>query len=217
MNVKTVVYQPCYFPKLHYISRINNADNLIIFDDVEFSRRSRQHRAEIDFNDKRWLTIPIRHTGSNIKINEALIDNSQRWQDKHMGTLRHKYNENIDFLQSYYDQTRDLEHPLFVEFTVNTLDALFNKFNINTTVHRSSEIPISHPGDPSEYIAQLTEYTSGTVYVCGQRAYDEYLDDSFFHDRGIDIEVQDWTPNWPDGNVCSLDVLCNADNPSEFI
>lgn len=217
MTVRTVIYQPCYYPKLHYLSRISNADKLIIFDDVEFSRRSCQHRAEIKFGDKRWLTIPTQHTGSNIQINEAVIDNSQRWQDKHVGTLKHKYGGGIEIFEPYYDQTRDAENSLLVDFTVNILLELFDQFDINTTVYRSSEIPISHPGDPSKYLAQLTEHVSGTDYVCGQRAYDEYLDDSFFDDRGIEIDIQDWESQWPDGNVCSLDVLYNTDDPSRFI
>lgn len=217
MTVRTVIYQPCYYPKLHYLSRINNADEFIIFDDVEFSRRSRQHRAEINFGDKRWLTIPIQHAGSDIQINEALIDNSQRWQDKHIGTLQHKYGGGVGLFEPYYEETRALDDPRLADFTIDILLELLNQFEVDTTIHRSSEMPISHPGDPSEYLAALTEYVSGTVYVCGQRAYNEYLDDSAFEKRDIEIEIQNWEPEWPDGNVCSLDVLYNSDDPARFI
>ena len=217
MTTNTVIYQPCYYPKLHYLARINSADEFIIFDDVEFSRRSRQHRAEINFGDKQWLTIPVQHTGSKIKINQARIDNSQRWQDKHLGTLRHKYGGDISSFKPYYNRIKSSDDPYLSEFTSGILLELLDQFNIETTVHRSSEIPISHPGDPSEYLSRLTEYVSGTNYICGQNVYDEYLCDSAFHSRNITVEIQDWTPKWPDGNVCSLDVLFNADYPEEFI
>jgi len=217
MTSNAVIYQPCYYPKLHYLARINDADEFIIFDDVEFSRRSRQHRAEINFGDKRWLTIPVQRTGSKVKINEAHIDNSQRWQDKHIGTLKHKYGDDTSLFEPYYDITRSSDEPSLSEFTINTLLELLDQFDIKTTVHRSSEMPVSHPGDPSEYLSKLTKYVSGTNYICGQSVYNEYLDNNAFHSKDITIEIQDWTPKWPDGNVCSLDVLFNSDHPEEFI
>jgi len=217
MANRTVIYQPCYYPKIHYLSRINNADEFIIFDDVEFSRRSRQHRAEINFGNKRWLTIPIQHTGSNTTINDALIDNSQRWQDKHVGTLKHKYGSDTALFETHYAETEESNNPYLSEFTISILLELLEQFNVNTSIHRSSELPVSHPGDPSEYLAQLTEYVSGDVYVCGQSVYDGYLEEQPFSSRDIEVSVQDWTPNWPEGNVCSLDVLFNADNPEEII
>lgn len=217
MASRTVIYQPCYYPKIHYLARINNADHFVIFDDVEFSRRSRQHRAEVNFGDKRWLTIPVRHTGQDTLVNEARIDNSQRWQEKHMGTLKHKYGGDVTLFQSYYDKTKDSDEPLLCAFTTDTLLELLAQFDIDSDVHYSSEIPVSHPGDPSEYLAKLTQYVSGDVYVCGQGVYDDYLDDEAFTSRGIDIEIQDWTPEWPDGNVCALDVLFGTDTPEVFV
>jgi hypothetical protein len=217
MQSKTVIYQPCYYPKLHYLARINDADQFIIFDDVEFSRRSRQHRAEINFGDKQWLTIPVQHTGAKTLINEAKIDNSQRWQDKHMGTLKHKYGGDATLFQPYYDRTEQSDEPALCEFTSETLLELMDQFGIKTETHYSSEIPISHPGDPSEYLAELTQYVSGDTYVCGQGVYDEYLDETVFASKGIDIEIQYWTPEWSNGNVCSLNVLFNADTPEEYV
>jgi hypothetical protein len=217
MVCRTVVYQPCYYPKLHYLARINSADEFIIFDDVEFSRRSRQHRAEINFGDRRWLTIPVQHTGAETDINEATIDNSKRWQEKHMGTLKHKYGGDTSLFQPYYDETTETEAPLLVEFTTGTLLELLDQFDIEVSVHRSSALPVTHPGDPSEYLARLTQYVDGDVYICGQDVYDEYLDDSTFESRDIEIAIQDWTPEWPEGNVCSLDVLFGAEKPRNFV
>lgn len=217
MTCRTVVYQPCYYPKLHYLARINSADKFIIFDDVEFSRRSRQHRAEIQFGDKQWLTIPVQHTGSKTLVNEAKIDNSQRWQDKHMGTLKHKYGGDASLFQPHYERTEQSDAPSLCAFTSETLLELLNQFGIETETHYSSELPVSHPGDPSEYLARLTQHISGDIYVCGQEVYHDYLDEAVFASRGIEVEIQDWTPEWPDGNVCSLDVLFEADNPEVHV
>ena len=212
----TVIYQPCYFPKLHYLARVNSADDFIIFDDVEFSRRSRQHRAEIDFHGKQWLTIPVKHTGTTL-LKNAKIDNSGRWQEKHQKTLKHKYGTESSLFDEYFEASATQDDSNLIDFTTDTLFELFNQFDVETSVHWSSKIPVEHPGDPSEYLAALTEYVSGDTYLCGQGVYDGYLDTSFFDSRGIKVKTQNWDSEWEGGNVCSLDVLFNTDNPEEYI
>ena len=134
-----------------------------------------------------------------------------------MGTLKHKYGTDASLFQPYYDMTRGVESPSLGEFTSETLRELLDQFDIETAVSYSSELSVSHPGDPSEYLSRLTAKVSSDVYVCGQEVYDDYLDDTAFTSKGIKIEIQDWEPEWPEGNVCSLDVLFGADDPGMFV
>ncbi|MEY7849459.1 WbqC family protein [Natrarchaeobius sp. A-rgal3] len=216
MSSRVVVYQPCYFPKLHYLARIRDADVFIIFDDVEFSRRSRQHRAEIQVGSKRWLTIPVQHTGDSTAILNAKVDTTERWQEKHYQTLVHKFGNDAELFADYYHRIADQEEVRLVDVTIPTLLELLGQFDIDTDVRRSSEMDPTHPGDPSEYLANLVAEADGTKYLCGERAYTNYLDEEPFVDREIDIEIQDWSPDWGDGNVCSLEVLFEADDPTQY-
>jgi len=217
MSQSVVVYQPCYFPKLHYIARIDDADVFIVFDDVEFSRRSRQHRCQIDFASKKWLTIPVKHTGQEILIKDAIIDNSGRWHTEHYQTLVHKYGSDASRFETYYEAIKDVDEPRLVDVTVPTLVELLDAFSVDVEILRSSELDVEHPGDATTYIRNLVESVDGDEYICGKRAYENYLRDEEFDKHDIRIEIQNWEPKWEDGNVCALDVLFNAAEPSEYL
>jgi hypothetical protein len=217
MSRSVVVYQPCYYPKLHYLARIEDADVFVLFDDVEFSRRSRQHRAEIRFASKRWLTIPVRHTGNDTLLTEALVDTSQRWASKHLGTLEHKYGPEANGFEKFYERADTNSDLRLIDITIPILIELLDRFGIDAEVYRSSRLEPDHPGNATRYLVDLVEQVDGDEYICGQRAYDNYLREGVFDRRGIDVTVQDWTPEWEDGNVCSLDVLFKADDPEKFV
>jgi hypothetical protein len=170
MTTITTIYQPCYYPKLHYFSRINYSDKFIILDDVEFSRRSRQHRAEINFEQKKWMTIPVKHTGSKTLILEAEIDNAQKWQTNHIKTLQHKYGESYKLLEPFYTNVMQQETPFLGSFTSDILKHIIAKLNIDVDIYYSSQINCSNSGSPSEYLAKLTAAVSGDTYYLGSSA-----------------------------------------------
>lgn len=351
MSRTVAAYQPHYFPRLHYLARAQQADVFVVYDDVEFSRRSRQHRAPIDYFDRDWLTVPVRHTGPDVRIDEARIDMSAPWPVEHLETLRGKYGSTaanewrpfyerlcvrpvgIETLEEHRDElarrvgaelvdeclriddelrARRCEYQLsalrerkerlakqigeqkradpdtdvddliarsqtvteelaaaeaicsrlrkrrnralvtvaealdggaaverlpmgrlweldgvdpgelmadvrLVDLTIPTILKLFRRFDVETTVVRSSELPVERSGDPSAYLARLTAHLGGDRYLTGGTAYENYLDETPFHDRDQRVVVQDWSPAWEDGNVCALDVLYNAETPSAVL
>jgi len=350
MSTTVAVYQPRYFPRLHYLARIRRADVFVLYDDVEFSRRSRQHRAPIDFQDRDWLTAPVIHDGGATSIEDARLDMSRPWITEHVETLRHKYGAIADGLDRYYrdllpfvpsvdaarelardrprtlsnaaresldtftradatvaslaSQRRDLSankervgteiaaarrrgddssaagliecaralsdriealrtpeqrqktirnqalvslgeqldthegierlsirslwtldgvdvpavvgEPRLVELTIPLLLDLLERFEIDTPVVRSSELPVDHPGCASRYLARLTRAVDGDCYLSGRAGYERYVDDEPFDDEDVSIAIQDWEPDWPAGNACSLDPLFEATNPAQF-
>ncbi len=104
-----------------------------------------------------------------------------------------------------------------IELTIPILNELLKRFDVTSTVVRSSELDIEHPGDASEYLARMTEAFDGDGYLSGGVGYENYLDEEPFEERGIEVLVQDWEPTWEDGNVCALDVLFGADDPGQYI
>jgi hypothetical protein len=188
-------------------------DTFVLYDEVEFSRQSPQHRAQIEFGGKTWLTIPIRHTGNETLIKDAEIDMNQHWQRTHTNTLKAKYGGNAATqFEPFYDALDD--DARLVELTIPLLEELFDLFEVESAIVRSSTLDFDRTDDPSVNLARLVAELDGNEYVSGGRGYRNYLDETPFDERDIDVSVQDWTPTWDDGNVCSLDVLFGADDPS---
>lgn len=350
MTRTVAAYQPHYFPRLHYLARAQQTDVFVIYDDIEFSRRSRQHRAPIDHFDKDWLTIPVRHTSPDVRIDEARIDMSTPWPVEHLETLRGKYGAGAEEWRPFYerlcvrpvgietlrerrdevarrvgaelvdeclrlddelrarqresgvstlrerkdrlasqiaerkradpdadvydlvaqaeavseelaaaeatcrrlrercnrtlvtiaetlDSSADLDRlPIgqlweldgvapeelmddvkLVDLTIPILLELFRRFDVETTIVRSSELAVEHPGDPSTYLARLTAHLDGDRYLTGGTGYENYLDETPFHERDQEIIVQDWSPTWDGGNVCVLDALYNSTDLSAVL
>lgn len=217
MTRSVAIYQPRYFPRLHYLSRAVDSSVFVLLDDVEFSRGSRQHRAEIPIGSARWLTIPVRHTGEEVLINEAQVDTSNRFAEKHYRTLLHKYGKDARCFESLYDELGRQNSLSLVDVTIPTLLDVFTRFGIETEVHRSSEMASVHEGDASTYLATLTEEVGGDEYIAGGRGYVNYLEESPFEQRGLDVTVQEWDPIWPEGNVCCLDVLFGTSEPEKHV
>lgn len=216
MTASVTVYQPRYYPRLHYLARVQAADIFIIYDDVEFSRQSRQHRAEIDFGGARWITIPVKHTGNETLIKDARIDMERHWIDKHLNTIQAKYGgDSSDLFRAKYDSLG--EDARLVDITIPTMSKLFDIFDVDTQVVRSSSIDIEPKDDPSEYLAELVNHYEGDTYISGGAGYENYLREEPFDEYDIDVTVQNWTPTWDDGNVCALDVVMNSETPHEYI
>lgn len=216
MDDRIVVWQPVYFPKLHYLARIQDADVFVIFDSAEFSRQSRQHRTQIEYREVDWLTIPVHHDGT-VRIKNARIDMAKHWGKKHLKTLQVKYGGTAPSpYEPLYDAlTNDAR---LTDIVIPTLLKTIDLFDIDIDIYLSSRIELEYKkGDASNYLARLTENFNCDTYYCGKNAYESYLDDAPFNQRDIEIGIQDWESSWPEGNVNCLDVIYQAENPTEYI
>lgn len=218
MSDKIVVWQPLYFPNLHYLARLNEADLFVVFDNAEFSRQSRQHRVPIQFGGRKWLTIPIKQDGESKQIRDVWIDTSEYWWKKHRKTIKAKYGGDAPApFKSVYELELGQECTLD-EFTIPLLRQVIDMFDIDIRIERASEVDIPYTkGNASDYLARVTDHFGSTTYYCGKNAYESYLNPDPFDRLNIDIEVQDWEAQWPEGNVTCLDVIYNTDNPSDYI
>ena len=217
MSGRLVVWQPVYYPKLHYLARLARADEFVVFDTAEFSRQSRQHRAPIEYGGKTWLTIPIHHGDDSSSLREVKIDMSKKWGRKHLMTLQAKYGGNASDMFADLYESLDTDATLN-DITVPLLLRLLEQFDIEIAVTRASELDVPYErGEPSEFLARVTEHLGYETYYCGKRAYENYLQQDPFEQRGIAIETQDWEPTWSDGNTICLDALFGSSNPAQYV
>ena len=73
---KTAILQSNYIPWKGYFDIINAVDELIIFDDVQYTRRDWRNRNKIKTpNGLLWITIPVRVKGKyNQLIKDVTVD-----------------------------------------------------------------------------------------------------------------------------------------------
>ncbi len=95
------ISQPMYFPWIGLFEQILLSDIFVFYDDVQFSKGSFTNRVQIKTpQGSRWLTVPIKKSKLNTKINEVYIDNKKNWKESHLSSLKntygnHKYFEDV--------------------------------------------------------------------------------------------------------------------------
>ena len=91
---KIIITQSNYIPWKGYFDSINIADEFILYDDMQFTRRDWRNRNQIKTRDGiKWLTIPVEVKGKYFqKINETKISDSD-WGETHWTTILHNYSK----------------------------------------------------------------------------------------------------------------------------
>jgi hypothetical protein len=102
--MRITIYQPRYFPQLHYFNRILNSDVFVILDSAQYTKSlvhvtpnhrerhpSFQSDTPIKFAGGQYvLTVPVRHDGLKA-INQTAVDYANTWPGKHAATIRTAY------------------------------------------------------------------------------------------------------------------------------
>ena len=147
-RLKTVsTHQPSFLPWFGLIYKIKESDYFILLDDVQFNKRSFQHRAFYSNGDKKqYLSISVKKKDvqkKKIKINEIKLQNKtqteiyqklfQRYHScKGWNSLEPLFR---DVLLNPKDKLIDITYPIFQKCV--------EIFNIKTKIFKSSEFNFS--------------------------------------------------------------------------
>ena len=182
------IHQPEHLPWLGFCNKADQADLLILLDNVQFTKNNFQNRNRIfGTNGPIWLTVPVflkGHTTSTIA--EIEICSTQNWREKHWRTLTQVYVRHPHFQQhaSFLEHTFNREWRLLVALNVHLIRYLFDALGISTPLMRASELQTS--GARSSLLAELCKAVGATAYLAGLKARD-YLDESEFVRRDIEV------------------------------
>lgn len=198
--MRVCIYQPLYWPPLHYFNRMLSADIFVLLDDAQFTRSAR-YRNTMQIKGRggvMTLTVPLIHTGRRVQIRELRLDNSQMWRKKHYESLRHAYGktsawnkEEGEFLAEFYcgypqRWFRELYEPA-LEWAVDMVGG-----GGLVKMVRSSELQVERGAGAWEWMLSICRHFGATEYLCGGPAL-EYLDEKAFQDAGVEIVAQDWS------------------------
>lgn len=104
--MRASIYQPQYFPRLHYINRVIDSDVFVLLSSAQYTRamthelpdggrerrKTFQSHTPIKQHDgERLLTVPILSTGRRSSIAQCRTDGAQRWREQHLKALRAAY------------------------------------------------------------------------------------------------------------------------------
>jgi len=192
---KTVaIVQSFYIPWKGYFDLINSADELILFDDMQYARRFWNNRNKIKTaRGVIWLSIPVQVKG---KFHQAIKDTcicDPQWKHKHWETIKRSYAK-----AAYFKQYQDLFQSLYLgceesflsRINYRFLAAICELLGISTRISWSMEYNLA-PGKTARLV-DLCRQAGADIYVTGPTAK-SYLQEELFRQAGIGLKYMDYS------------------------
>lgn len=190
--VTVCVSQPGYFQRLHYFARMYESDVFVSLAGAQISRRSGQCRAELD---GQRLTVPV-CGGNRQALLDVIPDYASRWTHKHAVALERLYGK-----APMYKEVMELVVEVFLnaerfKWSMASLGIALARVVMERVAWKGKLLEAGLRPDciekPSDWMLMLAEEHNADVYLCGQPAYDAYLDLLSFEQANIEVRVQKW-------------------------
>lgn len=186
---KVAILQSNYIPWKGYFDLINQVDEFILYDDMQYTRRDWRNRNKMKTpQGLKWLTIPVDVKGKYFqKINETKVSD-RNWAKNHWLQIKQNYSK-----AKYFKEYKNVFEELYLNCNEEYLSQINYKFiaainkilDINTKIRWSSEFDLVD--GQTERLLGICKDCEADVYVSGPAAKD-YLDESLAKKENIQVE-----------------------------
>jgi len=191
---KIIITQSNYIPWKGYFDSINMADEFVLYDDMQYTRRDWRNRNQIKTKDGlKWLSIPVEVKGKYFqKINETKVSESD-WGEKHWNTILHNYSK-AKFFNEYKTIFEELylnsKEEFLSKINYNFIKAICDILDIRTEMKWSSEFNLLE--EKTERLVDICKNEGATDYYSGPAAK-AYMNEELFEKENIKIHYFDYS------------------------
>ena len=216
---RIAIVQSNYIPWKGYFDLIALADEFILYDDMQYTRRDWRNRNLIKTpQGVQWLTVPVKVKGKFHQTIRSTEIAGSAWAANHWEGLSRNYRR-----AAYFDEVAALFEPLFLRQIYTRLSVLNRVLIEAVCAYLGITTKITYSWDyklgegQTERLADLCAQAGGTEYISGPAAKD-YLDTRIFAERNIALTWFDYHgyPEYPQlwgpftHGVTVLDLLFNC-------
>lgn len=195
---RVAIVQSNYIPWKGYFDLINMVDELILYDDMQYTRRDWRNRNYIKTqNGLMLLTIPVEVKGKYFqKIKDTKVSDSS-WPKNHWMTIVHNYakakyfKEYQGILESLYI---DCKEEYLSQINYRFISAICKLLGIDTKISWSMDYDLVE--GKTERLVGLCKSTHATHYISGPSAKD-YIVDELFQKEDVELSYMDYS-NYPE-------------------
>ncbi len=197
--MRIAVLQPGYLPWLGFFDQEMSVDTFVIYDDVQYDRRSWRNRNRLKTPDGPvWITVPVEQKGKFDQIiRDVRIDNTRPWRKKHLGTVETFYKK-APYFETLFPEFRDLidrDWEYLWRLDVALIEWLNRVIGIDTPLILACDLEVR--GEKSERLLNICKKLGADEYYSGAAAR-HYLDVGMFDKAGIEVYYQEYVhPTYP--------------------
>jgi len=186
-----VISQPTFLPWLGWFDLVDQADVMVLLDDVAFSKQSWQQRNRIrTVRGLENVVVPVKTSGRlGQRIDECEIADAQ-FGRKLVGSLRASYGR-APFASILLDEltsvaTEGAATGRLVELNCALINWIATQLEVSTPMLRATKLDSS--GRRGEHVASICDDLDAEQYLSPAGAEDYLLEDrQAFDDRGIGV------------------------------
>ena len=177
--------QPYLFPYIGYFQLINAVDLFILYDDVNFRKRSWINRNKILLNGHEHMyTFPCKGISQNKLINEIQVDTTTKFIEKFFKIIQYAYEKKAPF----YNETLMLLNKIFqssekqsiAKFNHISIVEICKYLNIKTEIKIASEAsPQTNELRRENRIYSICKQYNGSTYINAMGGKDLYNKEDF--------------------------------------
>ncbi|MCS6820379.1 MAG: WbqC family protein [Microscillaceae bacterium] len=216
---KVLITQSNYIPWKGYFDAIQLVDEVILYDDMQYTKRDWRNRNLIKTpQGVQWLTIPVEVKGKFFQAIKDVKISDHNWNTKHWKTLQTVYakapcfKEHKDFFENLYHNCHE---TYLSQINWYFLTHINHFLGIKTPMRFSSDFVLIE--GKTERLVNLCQQLQATDYYSGSAAK-SYLDEALFEQAGIRLHYLDYSgyPEYPQlyppftHQVSILDLIFNT-------
>ena len=192
---RVAIVQSNYIPWKGYFHLIDSVDEFILFDEVQYTKKSWRNRNCIKTpHGLLWLSIPVFVKGRfKQKISEVtMVDN--RWRATHWKTIELAYRKS-PYFKTYRDDIAALYSLETLNLSRNNrqfIEKLCYLLGISTRISVASDYHYVHERGSIAPIANLVLDAGGRILLNGPTAK-AYMNENQFADYGITLQWMDYS------------------------
>jgi hypothetical protein len=219
--MKTVVIvQSNYIPWKGYFDLMYEADEFILFDDRQYTKRDWRNRNQVKTIDGiQWLTIPVEAKGKFVQRIDETVIADRRWSFSHWNRLSQLYRKASNFatyapeIEALYNAAAD--EPMLSKVNRLFLEGIARLLGLEPRVKWSTEYP-SIEGRTDRLVGLCTA-AGASRYISGPAAQG-YIQSALFKQAGVELQFKSYYgyPEYPQlyapfaHGVTVLDLLFNV-------
>lgn len=192
--MKVAIAQPTYLPWLGYFDLLDQVDEFVFLDSVQFEKQSWQQRNRIKTpTGLQWLTVPVVFRGRlGQKIVDVEIREPEFWRD-HVRAIELNYRR-APYFQHYFEPIRDLlrssaECGRLATLTIQFVQWFARELGIQTPTVRTSELAAQ--GKRTQLLAEICSLLKADSYLSPLGSADYLLDEiDVLTQAGVDVAFQ---------------------------
>jgi len=188
--MKLAVMQPYLFPYIGYFQLIHASEKIVIYDNIEYTKKGWINRNRILVNGKdKFFTVPVKKDSDYLHIRDRyLADNSVVNIKKILAQISNSYRK-APFFKEVFPVLESLflsDNKNLFGYVYNTISEICTLLGIKTELIISSELNMDHGLKAEQKVLEINRILNSDTYI-NPIGGTELYDKENFKNIGVDL------------------------------